>query len=90
MLIVEFEWDDANIQHLAERGLQPDEVDAMLGSRITVVRNKRTGSGKYKFIGRARGGHVVTIVAARTAVLGRWRPVTGRRSSDAEKAAHEY
>ena len=89
MLIVEFEWDDANIQHLAERGLQPEEVDAMLGSRITVVRNRRSGSRKYKFIGRARGGQVVTIVAARTAVPGRWRPVTGRRSSDAEKAAHE-
>jgi len=89
MLIVEFEWDEANIQHLAERGLQPDEVDAMLGSRITVIRNKRSGSGQYKFIGRAKGGHLVTIVATHTAISGRWRPVTGRRSSDAEKEAHE-
>jgi acetyl-CoA carboxylase carboxyltransferase component len=89
MLIVEFEWDDANIQHLAERGLQVDEVDAMLGSRITVIRNKRTGSGDYKFIGRAKGGHLVTIVTARTAESGRWGPVTGRRSSDAEKTIYE-
>ena len=89
MLIVEFEWDDGNIRHLAERGLQWEEVDAMLGSRITVIRNRKSGSGQYKFIGRARGGHLVTIVAARTAAAGRWRPVTGRRSSDAEKAAHE-
>jgi hypothetical protein len=88
-LIVEFEWDDGNIQHLAERGLQVDEVDAMLGSRITVIRNKREGSGQYKFVGKARGGHLVTIVVARTAISGRWRPVTGRRSSDAEKAVYE-
>ena len=85
MRIVEFEWDDDNICHLAKHGLDSDEVDAMLGSRITVLRNKRHGSGHYKFIGRARGGHLVTIVVARTAVPGRWRPVTGRRSSDAEK-----
>jgi len=62
------------------------------------ARNERDGSGHYKLIGRARVGHLVTIVVARTAVPGRWRPVTGRgspsgcipmgcprRSTDAEK-----
>ncbi len=48
MLIVEFEWDDANMAHLSERGLTPDDVDAMLESRITVIRNKKAGSGDYK------------------------------------------
>jgi uncharacterized DUF497 family protein len=85
MLIVEFEWDDGNRGHLAERGLDADEINGMLDTRITVIRNKKAGSGQYKFIGRARGGHLVTIVVARTAIAGRWRPVTGRRSTDGEK-----
>jgi len=54
----------------------------MLDSRITVVRNKKSGSGDYKFIGKAKGGHLLTLVVARTAVAGRWRPVTGRRNTD--------
>jgi len=84
MLIVEFEWDDTNEAHLARHGLHPTQVNGMLGSRITAVKNKRTGSGAYKLIGRTGGGILVTVVVAHTAVAGRWRPITGRRSSDAE------
>lgn len=80
MLIVEFEWDDENIEHLARHGLDADQVNAMLSSRITVIQNKRAGSGQYKFIGRGRGGELITIVVARTAIAGRWRPITGMRS----------
>jgi len=90
MLILEFEWDDANMAHLAERGFAPDDVDAMLESRITVIRNKKTGSGDYKLIGRGRGDEPITIVVARTAVPGHWRPITGRRSKDAERRTHEH
>ena len=81
MLIVEFEWDDENVQHLAVHGLDADQVNAMLNSRITVIRNKRAGSGQYKFIGRGKGGDLLTIVVARTAVVGRWRPITGARNT---------
>lgn len=89
MLIVEFEWDDGNMAHLAENDLDAAAVNAMLSSRITTVRNKKTGSGDYKFIGRAKGGELLTIVVARTPVPGRWRPVTGRRSNDAERGLYE-
>jgi uncharacterized DUF497 family protein len=81
MLIVEFEWDDDNVQHLARHGLDADHVNAMLNSRITVIRNKEAGSGQYKFVGRGRGGELITIVVARTAVPGRWRPITGLRNA---------
>lgn len=90
MLIVEFEWDDANMAHLDERGLTPDDVDDMLESRITVIRNKKAGSGDYKLIGRGRGDQSITIVVARTALPGRWRPITGRRSNDAERQTYEH
>lgn len=84
MLIVEFEWDDENTRHLARHGLDAEQVNAMLDSRITVIRNRRAGSGQYKFIGRTKGGDLITIVVTRTAVSGRWRPITGARSTDAE------
>ncbi|MGI8968617.1 MAG: hypothetical protein ACR2GA_05890 [Chloroflexota bacterium] len=90
MHIFEFEWDDANVAHLVRHGLDPDDVDTMLESRITVMRNKQTGSGDYKFIGLGRGGIPITIVVARTAVPGRWRPITGRRSNDAERRSYEH
>jgi uncharacterized protein len=90
MLISEFEWDDANVAHLERHGLHTDDVDAMLESRITVIRNKNAGSGDYKFIGLGRGDLPITIVVARTAVPGRWRPITGRRSNDAERHRYEH
>ena len=89
MLIVEFEWDDGNVAHLAERGLDATEVDAMLASRITALKNKRSGSGEYKLVGRGIGGELLTIVVSRTAEPGRWRPITGRRSTDGERNIYE-
>lgn len=89
MLIVEFEWDDANVAHVVERGLEIADVDAMLSSRITTIRNKNLRSGDYKFVGRGQEGQLLTIVVSRTAVAGRWRPITGRRATDAEKRKYE-
>jgi len=62
----------------------------MLESRITVMRNKKAGSGDYKLIELGRGGIPLTIVVARTAVPGRWRPITGRRSNDAERRSYGH
>ena len=87
MLIQEFELDDANLQHLSERGIGPPDLDAMLGARMTVFRNKRSGSGAYKFIGRGLGGRPFTIVVTGTSTAGRWRPITGWESTDAEQKA---
>lgn len=87
MLIQEFEVDDANLQHLAERGIDLADLDAMLGSRMTLVRNKRSGSGAYKFIGRGQGGRPLTVVVSETSTAGRWRPITGWESTNAEQKA---
>lgn len=90
MYIVEFEWDDANVAHLERHGLDPVDVDGMLESRIMAMRNKKAGSGDYKLIGLGRGDLPITIVVARTALAGRWRPITGRRSNDAERRSYEH
>lgn len=87
MLIQEFELDDANLQHLTERGIWTADLDAMLGARMTVVRNKRSGSGAHKFIGRGQGGRPLTIVVTGTSTAGRWRPITAWESTHAEQKA---
>ena len=89
MIIEEFEFDDANLQHLSERAITLDDLDAMLRSRITVIRNKRSGSGAYKFVGQGRGGRALTVVVTRTSTVGRWRPITGWESTNAERQATE-
>jgi hypothetical protein len=85
VLIKEFEVDDDNLAHLAERGVSMGDSDAMLGSRITVIRNKGGRSGDYKFVGRGKGDRPLTIVVAGTSTAGRWRPITGWKSTDAER-----
>jgi hypothetical protein len=87
VLVREFEWDEGNLQHLAERGLAADEIDGMLQSRMTAIRNKRSGSGTYKLVGRGRSGRPLTIVVTETAITGMWRPITGWESTDAERRA---
>lgn len=89
MLILEFEVDNANLQHLAERGIVLADLDAMLVARITVIRNKRSRSGAYKFVGRGRGGRPLTVVVTGTSTTGRWRPITGWESTNAERKATE-
>jgi hypothetical protein len=89
VLIVEFEWDDGNLMHMAERGLDANAVNDMLAYRITALRNKRAGAGTYKLIGRGKGGEMLTIVVTGTAEPGRWRPITGRRSTVGEKRIYE-
>jgi hypothetical protein len=76
-LITEFEWDEDNLHHVeVEDKVDADDVDAMIpNGSIAVRRNKRDASGDYIFEGTGRGGRPVTIVAARTAVAGVWRPV---------------
>ena len=88
MRIVEFEWDDNNLVHLGEKGIEPEDVDAMLATRITVVRNKRERPGQYRFVGRGRGGRFLTVVVTRTADPSRWRLVTGWDSSQEERRRH--
>jgi hypothetical protein len=41
----------------------------------------------YKFIGRGRGGRALTVVVTATSTAGRWRPITGWESTDAERKA---
>jgi len=81
-----FAWDEANEAKIAER-FDPAEIDEVLESTHTIIRNKRNRAGSHRVIGRSYGGTMITIVVAPTGQSGIWRPVTAWRS-DREELAH--
>jgi hypothetical protein len=85
MRIDEFEWDEHNEAHVAQRGFTPVHLSAVLEGDYLVLRNKRAASGEYRVIGRDLGGRLVTVVISSTHFPGRWRPVTAWRSNTMEE-----
>lgn len=85
MRIEEFEWDEANEEHVALRGFTRVRLSAVLEGDYLVFRNKRERAGDYRIVGRDRGGLLVTIVIKATHLPGRWRPITAWPSSASEE-----
>jgi uncharacterized DUF497 family protein len=46
-----FEWDDANEDKLAKRGIKPHEVEGVGSDKPVYYRNKKTGSAVWMMIG---------------------------------------
>ena len=76
-----FDWDDANIDHLARHGVEPDEAeDALLDPHrvardaYNVAGEKRSavvgvaGSGRLLFVVFVRRGDLIRIVSARDTI----------------------
>ena len=87
MRLYELEFDDYNEEELARHGVTPQEVMQILSNRYTVRRNRKDRSGQRQLIGETNGGRLLTVILAETAVEGRWRPVTGWDSTEAERSA---
>ena len=87
MRVEVFEWDDANLEHVGERGFAQFELDSVLDGAFFTLRNKRRRPGQYRVVGRTTGGRLVTIVVAPHPLAGVWRPVTAL-DADAEERAY--
>lgn len=85
--ITELEFDDYNVAKLADHAINAEEVLQLLENRYTVRRNKNAATGDRQLIGETSGGRMLTVVLAETLVPGRWRPITGWDSTDAERRA---
>jgi hypothetical protein len=64
MDVQELEWDDANETKISER-VDPDDVEHIFQGRWAVIRNKRSGTGKYRVMGLGRSGQLITVVRYR-------------------------
>jgi len=84
-----FAWDDENEEELARHGLTLAQVDEVLSSTHLVQRNKRRRRATHRIVGRDNGGAYLTIPIQPTTDSAIWRPVTGWRSTDSERALLE-
>ncbi|MBU6430744.1 MAG: BrnT family toxin [Cyanobacteria bacterium REEB65] len=59
---MEFEWDDANVDHIAEHDLSPEEAEAtFFGFRVTLKAQTIDGEKRLRFIGSV-GDRILFVV----------------------------
>lgn len=74
---MQFDWDDANILHLARHGISPDEAEEAI-RRGSVILQSRTVRDESRFteIGETSRGRILTLITVdrdkRTRILTGW------------------
>ncbi len=87
MYIEEWNWLDEDVEHLAKHGVRPSDVLAVWREAPRYRRNRRNRAASHQMIGPdGRGGFYAIFIREDAAVSGRWRAITGRRATVAEKA----
>jgi uncharacterized DUF497 family protein len=72
----EFEWDDANIEHLARHGIEPEEVEQLFEAPFIRRRGGTDAPDRFRVLGRTAAGRYLALVYQQKAgaVI---RPFTG-------------
>jgi uncharacterized DUF497 family protein len=76
-----FWWDEINIEHIAEHGVEPYEAEEVVDSKPLV---RRAGEGKYLAYGQTDAGRFLLVVFALKGEQ-RLRVITARDMTQAEK-----
>lgn len=76
-----FWWDEENIEHIADHGVEPSEAEAVVES-ATLLR--KAGRGKYIAYGKTDSGRMLIVIYAPKANH-RIRVVTARDMTPSEK-----
>ena len=79
-----FDWDDANIEHIARHGVEPEEVEEALLSptRVLLFRRAVGDEARWTYAGETDEGRLIVVVHCRRA--GRIRTVTARLPTETE------
>lgn len=84
--IAEWAWDDDAIEHLARHGVTPWDVYEVWEGTPKYRANRRGRAATHQMIGPTKGGAVVAaFIVEVPGVPGRWRPVTARPATRAER-----
>lgn len=84
MLIVEIEWDDENIEHIALHNVTPDEVeDICFGLNLC----EREGQNRYILSGQTDSGRYLNVVIEKIG-RGLFRPITAYEMDESYKARY--
>jgi hypothetical protein len=86
LYIEEWEWDDANIDHLARHGITPELVEDEIWQEAPKYNTNRPNRAASHFmVGRDRSGVMWTICILRVSRdPAIWRAITGWRSKPQE------
>lgn len=85
MRIVELQWDDENVGHIARHRVNPQEVeDVCFGTHI--IRSE--GDGRYILSGKTENGRYLNVVIERIG-KGLFRPITGFDMSEKYKRRYK-
>ena len=76
-----FEWDQANVDHIARHRFSPDEVEEVFAEGCEI---RRTRHGRYVAYGQTCGGRMTLVVFQRRASR-RIRVITAREMSEKER-----
>ena len=80
MRVSRFEWDKANIEHIARHQVTPEEVEEVFAGQNII---KRTRDGMYQAFGNTDDGRYLFVVFVRK--KGMIRVITGRDMTRAER-----
>jgi uncharacterized DUF497 family protein len=59
-----FDWDDANIAHIAEHGIAPEEAEQVMQNRpVDLSAELRNGEERVPHIGETDSGRVLVVVS---------------------------
>jgi uncharacterized DUF497 family protein len=75
-----FEWDDENIEHIAQHHVETDEAEEVFDNKPLVLRSQ---ADKYVAYGQSDEGRYLMVVFVRKSGL--IRVVTGRDLTEGEK-----
>ena len=75
-----FEWDDENVEHIAQHHIETDEAEAVFDNKPLVLRSQ---GDKYVAYGQSDEGRYLMVVFVRKSGL--IRVVTGRDLTEGEK-----
>lgn len=85
LYIAEWEWDDGNTEHIAQRGLTPADIEDVWLENPKYRRNRNQRAASHQMIGPDRGGRYLTVFIRQTEKdEGLWRTVTARESTAPE------
>jgi uncharacterized protein len=85
---VEYEWDDANVEHIAEHSVEPEDAEETLEDprRIPATAYNVPGERRQAILGLTEVGRLLYVVY--TLRRGRIRVVTARAADEGESRSY--
>lgn len=79
-----FDWDDANIEHIAEHGLEPEDVEEVfLNPTLPAAAYNVPGEKRFALLGTTDAGRILYVVYTKRS--GQVRIATARDANKSEK-----